>query len=201
MVDYYSVIARAVSRLPSKTDESRHAIYERARTTLRETLRNYDPLLSDTELAVERSSLEVAIEQVETGSRFTGRRHDAKEEASLSSLSLSFRSTGMQFVRSVRDKLNDNVMVRGSSLKAAITAGLVQGFVFVQRMQSTAKNSERPIFKIFGDGQRIIKYPQIQIAIGLIIAALVAIFLYRVFPENSREVKSHSPISPSELRL
>ena len=199
MVDYYSVIARAVSRLPSKTDESRHAIYESARTTLRETLRNYDPLLSDTELAVERSAL--AIEQVETGSRFTGRRHDAKEEASLSSLSLSFRSTGMQFVRSVRDKLNDNVMVRGSSLKAAITAGLAQGFVFVQRMQSTAKNSERPIFKIFGDGQRIIKYSQIQIAIGLIIAALVAIFLYRVFPENSREVKSHSPISPSELRL
>jgi hypothetical protein len=31
MADYYVVIARAVSRLPSKTDKARHAIYERAR--------------------------------------------------------------------------------------------------------------------------------------------------------------------------
>jgi hypothetical protein len=46
MADYYSVIARAVSRLPSKTDEARHGIYERARTALRETLNNYDPALS-----------------------------------------------------------------------------------------------------------------------------------------------------------
>src|SRR6266481_1198284 len=39
MADYYSVIALAVSRLPSKTDEARHEIYERARTALQETLR------------------------------------------------------------------------------------------------------------------------------------------------------------------
>ena len=32
--DYYSVIATAVSRLPSKTDEARCAIYDRARTAL-----------------------------------------------------------------------------------------------------------------------------------------------------------------------
>jgi hypothetical protein len=36
MADYYSVIAGAVSRLPSKTDEARHALYERARTALQE---------------------------------------------------------------------------------------------------------------------------------------------------------------------
>jgi hypothetical protein len=36
MADYYSLIADAVSRLPSKTDEARHALYERARTALQE---------------------------------------------------------------------------------------------------------------------------------------------------------------------
>ena len=46
---YYSVIARAVSRLPSTTDEVRHAIYEQARTALHERLGN-DPPISDTEL-------------------------------------------------------------------------------------------------------------------------------------------------------
>ena len=52
MADYYSIVVRAVSRLPSKTDEPRHAIYERARTVLQETLRNCDPPLSETDLTV-----------------------------------------------------------------------------------------------------------------------------------------------------
>ncbi len=55
MADYYSVIARAVSRLPSTTDEARHAIYERAR----------NPPFSETELATEQAALEVAISMVE----------------------------------------------------------------------------------------------------------------------------------------
>jgi hypothetical protein len=45
MADYYSVIASAVSRSSSKTDEARRAIYERARTALREALRDYEPPL------------------------------------------------------------------------------------------------------------------------------------------------------------
>jgi hypothetical protein len=65
MADYYSVIALAVSRLPSKTDEARHEIYERARTALREALRNYDPPLSATELANEQAVLDAAICTVE----------------------------------------------------------------------------------------------------------------------------------------
>ena len=51
--------------LPSKTDEARHAIYERARTALREALRNYDPPLSATELANEQAELDAAICTVE----------------------------------------------------------------------------------------------------------------------------------------
>jgi hypothetical protein len=65
MADYYSVIARAVSRLPRKTDEARRAIYERARTALRETLGNFDPPLSETELANEEATLDAAICVVE----------------------------------------------------------------------------------------------------------------------------------------
>jgi hypothetical protein len=61
MGDYYSIIAHAVARLPGKTDEARHAIYERARTALREGLSNYDPALSDTEQA----ALETAISKLE----------------------------------------------------------------------------------------------------------------------------------------
>jgi hypothetical protein len=40
MADYYSVVANAISRSSSQTDEARRAIYERARTALREALRD-----------------------------------------------------------------------------------------------------------------------------------------------------------------
>src|SRR5215831_1081325 len=65
MADYYSLIARAVSRLPGKTDEARRAIYERARTALQESLRTLDPPLSEAELANAQSALEAAIQRVE----------------------------------------------------------------------------------------------------------------------------------------
>ena len=79
MADYYSVIARAVSRLPSKTDEARHAIYERARTAVQESLRTHDPPLSPAELATEQFALEAAISRVETELR-----RSAREETTLS---------------------------------------------------------------------------------------------------------------------
>ena len=66
MADYYPVIARAVPRLPSKTDKARHSIYERARTALQENLRTHDPPVSPAELATEQFVLEAAISRVET---------------------------------------------------------------------------------------------------------------------------------------
>ena len=78
MADYYSVIARAVSRLPSKTDEAKHGIYERARTALREALRNNDPPFSETELANEEAALDAAIHLVEVGGEI---RQGAGDEA------------------------------------------------------------------------------------------------------------------------
>jgi hypothetical protein len=65
MGDYYSIIANAVARLPNRTPEARHAIYERARTALLERLSNYEPALSDTALANEQGALEAAISRLE----------------------------------------------------------------------------------------------------------------------------------------
>jgi hypothetical protein len=193
--DYYSVIARAISGLPSKTDEARHAIYERARTALQ---KRFDPPISETDLAIERFALEAAIQRVETESRFGDTRHG-----------LSFISMVKQFVRSVRDKFNNNIAIRGDSLKAAITAGLAQGLGFIQRTQLTALG--RHFFNIFGGPRWITKYPQIRITVRLIVAALVGIFVAIFFhwmtaenireSKNSRESKSYSLISPSELAL
>ena len=78
MADYYSVIALAVSRLPSKTGEARHGIYERARAALLETLRNYDPPLSATERANEQAVLDAAICTVEVVNDI---RRGTREEA------------------------------------------------------------------------------------------------------------------------
>jgi hypothetical protein len=65
MTDYYSLIALAVSRLPNKTDEARHGIYERARIALQETLRTLHPPISETEIANEQAVLDAAICTVE----------------------------------------------------------------------------------------------------------------------------------------
>jgi hypothetical protein len=54
MADYYSVIANAISRSPSKSDATKRAIYDRARTALGEALRNYEqPLLANEQVALE----------------------------------------------------------------------------------------------------------------------------------------------------
>ena len=63
VADYYSPIARAVSRLPSKTDEARRAVYERARTALQESSRTLE--ISEAELANAQAALDAAIRRVE----------------------------------------------------------------------------------------------------------------------------------------
>ena len=125
--DYYSTIARAVSRLPGKTEEARSAVYELARTALQKRLSAFDPPISDTDLSIERFALEAAIQRVEKESQFSDTRHR-----------LSFISTAKQFVRSAQGKLTINIAIRGDSLKAAITACLTQGSEFIQRTRLTA---------------------------------------------------------------
>ena len=83
MADYHSIIASAVSRVPSTADEARHAIYEQARTALHEVLGN-NPQISDTELVNEHYRLEVAIYEVEEGLLLSDMRRFVREETALS---------------------------------------------------------------------------------------------------------------------
>jgi hypothetical protein len=79
MGDYYSIIAHAVARLPSKTPEARHAIYDRARTAFLERLSDYQPALSDTALANEQGALETAISRLEADLSFGDMRQAPRE--------------------------------------------------------------------------------------------------------------------------
>src|SRR5262249_7382194 len=66
MVDYYSILTRAVASLNPNTGEQRRALYDRARQTLADRLRAVDPSLSHTDLSTESAALEAAIERIES---------------------------------------------------------------------------------------------------------------------------------------
>jgi hypothetical protein len=102
MASYCSIIARAVSRLPSTSDEARYAIYEQARTALYERLGN-DPQISKAELVTEHHRLEAAIHTVEEDLLLSAMRRFVKEETA-SPFSLSFVSKVKEFAHSVGDK-------------------------------------------------------------------------------------------------
>jgi hypothetical protein len=66
-MDYYPLIARAIAGLdPSAADETRRALYARARAGLIKQLRSTDPPLSESEVTRERLSLEEAVRKVES---------------------------------------------------------------------------------------------------------------------------------------
>ncbi len=176
MADYYPVIARAASRLPSKTDEARHSIYERARRVLQENLRTHDPPVSPAELAIEQFALEAAISKVETELR-----RNTREETTLSPLGLSFISRVKEFVRWAQEKLDLNISIIGNRLgsgkttkvvptKAEITERLAQGLAFVQITQLKAKNVGRRIASLNWKEN----WKETTVLIVLILAALVA---------------------------
>jgi hypothetical protein len=110
MADYYSLIAGAVSRLASQTDEARHALYEHARTILQERLHTLDPPISAAKLGSEEARLEAAISRVETELLFCIMQRFASEEPTRSTpISSLISSTVRKFVRSVREKLDDGL--------------------------------------------------------------------------------------------
>src|SRR6516165_4256770 len=98
MAYYYSLIARAVSRLPSNTDEARRAIYERARATLLESLRTLDPPISEAELANAQFALGEAIRRVEQDLMGADMRQIVREE-NVSHAAPSFISRVKRFIR------------------------------------------------------------------------------------------------------
>jgi hypothetical protein len=65
MTDYYAVISRLVADLQRNTGKSRIEIYQRARATLLGELRGLNPPLAESEITLERLSLEKAIRKVE----------------------------------------------------------------------------------------------------------------------------------------
>jgi|SRR5690242_18551241 hypothetical protein len=101
MADYHSIIAWAVSHLPSTADEARYAIYDQARAALHKRLAN-DPEISDAELVNEHHRLEVAIYEVEEDLLLREMRRFVREETALSPPSLI--SKLKEFVRSAGDK-------------------------------------------------------------------------------------------------
>jgi hypothetical protein len=111
MDDYYSIIARAVSHLPSTADEARHAIYEQARTVLHERLGN-DPQISDAELVNEHYRLEAAIYEVEEDLLLSDMRRFVMEDAPHGDRNLSVISRAKEFVRSVGSKFKDRDRLR-----------------------------------------------------------------------------------------
>ena len=104
MADYHSIIASAVSRLPTTADEARHAIYEQARTALHERL-GKDPQISDADLVNEHHRLEVAIYEVEDDLLLRDMRRFVREETALFPLGLSFISKMKEVARSAGDKI------------------------------------------------------------------------------------------------
>lgn len=157
MADYYSLIAGAVSRLPSQTDEARHALYECARTVVQERLRTLDPPISAAELGNEEARLDAAVSRVESELLFSIMQRFASEEPTRSiPISSRISSTVKHFVRSVGKKLDDNITIMRDGLgsseatkviptKADFTAPLARGLEFAQRTQLKAKNVGRQI--------------------------------------------------------
>ena len=97
---YYSVIARAVARLPKNTRDARFALYDRAEVELaRELLQ--DPKISDEQAAIERLALERAIRKIESDA---GKREMPKQlperhrRAFTSFLALCLRSLSVRFI-------------------------------------------------------------------------------------------------------
>lgn len=84
MADYYPVLKRAISSLPSSSGEARRAVYEKARAALLKQLQSYDPPLSPAEVTDQRLALEECIRRVESetaGAAFGLTAEPAPQEA------------------------------------------------------------------------------------------------------------------------
>ena len=85
MNKYYPLIARAVERLDRNADETRRAVYERARKAVAQ-LRSNQPALLDADITKERLALEEAIRKVEAEAARNSRRETCAEPRSAAPL-------------------------------------------------------------------------------------------------------------------
>jgi hypothetical protein len=75
MDDYYSILARAVSRLATNSVQVHQELYEHARTVFTTQLLSQDPQISALETIGERVEFETAILRVEAESQSMPERH------------------------------------------------------------------------------------------------------------------------------
>ena len=75
MDDYYSILARAVSRLATNSAQVRQELYEHARTVFTRQLLSQDPQISALEIIGERVEFETAILRVEAEWQSMPERH------------------------------------------------------------------------------------------------------------------------------
>jgi hypothetical protein len=66
MADYYPVLKRAISSLPSSSGDARRIVYEKARAALLKQLQSYDPPLSPSDVTDQRMALEECIRRIES---------------------------------------------------------------------------------------------------------------------------------------
>lgn len=93
MVDYYSLISRAVKGIPPSMPGARQALYERARKTLVAELTSETPS-AEAEIAAERHSLEAAIARVERELNAPPMRNGAASPPPVSRVSFQGRAAG-----------------------------------------------------------------------------------------------------------
>jgi hypothetical protein len=64
MADYYPVLKRAISSLPSSSGDARRIVYDKARAALLKQLQSYDPPLSPSDVTEQRMALEECIRRI-----------------------------------------------------------------------------------------------------------------------------------------
>ena len=80
MVDYYSILLRAVTAPGAGDARWRHGIYERSRQMLATRMRGLRPQPPLAEIATEEARLEAAIERIESELSWTDRAAALPEE-------------------------------------------------------------------------------------------------------------------------
>jgi hypothetical protein len=66
LADYYPVLKRAISSLPSSSGDARRIVYDKARAALLKQLQSYDPPLSPSDVTEQRMALEECIRRIES---------------------------------------------------------------------------------------------------------------------------------------
>jgi len=191
MVDYFSLLGRAVATLNPNTREQRHVLYNRARKMLTDKLGSGDPALANTDWRAEIAALEAAIQRVETDS--------------LRRATQSPRAPAYEAAQVPSEGYRDRPPLKDARKPLRIVAGLVVVLLFVlagvaaysfwPRILSEARNipasrsapvaAEQPDVKSEYVRLRQLVYYRTNQPVGTIVVDKSQTFLYVVRPNVS----------------